>query len=392
MKLRAIIAFAVCTGLSPSIPAHHSHASLDPDRVEIWDGVIIEYAWRSPHVYFRIRGENAAGSSVEYAVEVLNPPAMARLGWTPDSFEPGEAVRWSGNPDRDPNRYYTGMQWIEKADGSRLYGDRELAEAANANSAEPPPVRPAAAIGEGNWSRIAADGSRHPFIRSPSPDWPLNARGQELVAGFDENANPFNSRCEYAGPPRAIYSVYGHVWSRPDENTIYIWENSNPAPREIHLNADTRRGDASVQGFSVGYFDDDGRLHVRTDNFVATQWGHYTGIDSSEQKVLTERYWLSEGGMRLNVEVTVEDPVWLTEPYIFTHQWRKQPDAPVVDAECTLEASNFYLTAGYENNDGQSPEDIAGSPATVNIREWLFYGGLTVIALLIAGAGLRRRG
>lgn len=373
--------------------AHHSHASLDPNAVETWNGVIIEYGWRSPHVYFRIAAENPAGEVVEYAVEVLNPTAMARLGWGPDTFAAGDPIRWTGNPDRDPNRYYTGLHWVEAADGVRMYGDASLAAANNA-AAEEAPVTPALSIGSGNWRRIAPDGSRFPFIRSPSMDWPLNARGQELVARFSENDNPFNARCEYAGPPRVIFSVYGHVWSRPDENTIYIWENQNPEPREIHLTADAERGAPSIQGHSVGYFDDEGALHVRTDNFIATQWGHYTGIDSSEQKVLNEKYWLSEEGMRLNVEVTVEDPVWLTEPYEFVHQWRKQPDSPVIRAECTLEAANLYLTAGYDRSTAMPEQSAANAESAApapRFLEWIFYGAMAIVAIALATAGLRRR-
>jgi hypothetical protein len=392
MTVRCLFAVGLLGLMNPSLHAHHSHASLDSSRIETWEGVIIEYAWRSPHVYFRIAAPNAAGDQVEYAVEVLNPTAMSRLGWGPDTFARGDRIRWSGNPDRDPNRYYTGLNWAETTDGIRMYGDTETAAAENAVLADAAPVMPAAAIGEGNWRRIAPDGSRHPFIRSPSDDWPLNARGQELVDNFNEDDNPFNARCEYAGPPRAIYSVYGHVWSRPDADKIYIWENMNPAPREIHLNEDAPRGEPSVQGHSVGYFDADGQLHVTTDNFVDTQWGHYTGIDSSDQKKLTERYWLSEGGMRLNVEVTVEDPVWLSEPYVFTHQWRKQPDAPVIDAECTLEAANFYLTAGFDSPAASNDADDGnGADDSTPLSEWLFYAALLAAGVLIVTAGIRRR-
>ena len=392
MKYRDLFAAALIF-VPPVAGAHHSHASIDSSRVETWDGVVVEYAWRSPHVYLRINAANPDDRLVEYSLDMLNPSAMSQLGWGPDSFMTGERVRWNGHPNHDPNRYYVSLNWIDKSDGTRMYGDRELAASAMTNS-EPPSVTPAAAIGEGFWRRIAPDGSQFPFIRSPSADWPLNSRGATLVDNFDENDNPFNARCEYAGPPRAIFSVYGHVWSRPDPDTIYIWENLNPAPRVVHLNESAPRGEPSIPGHSVGYFDDSGALHVRTDNFVATQWGHYTGIDSSEQKVLSERYWLSENGMRLNVEVTVEDPVWLAEPYVFTHQWRKQPDAPVIDAECTSESANFYLTAGYEQDavaSGQPSADAADVRPPRRYLEWIFFGAMVMVALAIVTAGMRRR-
>ena len=393
MNIRNFFVPVLMLFVAPSVQAHHSHASLDGSRIETWEGVVIEYAWRSPHVYFRIGAPNASGEQVEYAVEVLNPTARARLGWGPDTPASGDRIRRTGNPDRDPNRYYTGLMWAETPDGIRMYGDTETAAAENATLASAAPVTPATAIGEGNWRRIAPDGSLFPFIRSPSDDWPLNARGQALVDNFSENDNPFNARCEYAGPPRAIFSVYGHVWSRPDADTIYIWENMNPAPREIHLNEAAPRGEPSAQGHSVGYIDAAGELHVTTDNFLATQWGHYTGIDSSEQKLLTERYWLSEGGMRLNVEVTVDDPLWLSEPYVFTHQWRKQPDAPVINAECTLEAANFYLTAGFDSpaSENDATGDGGAADDSIPFSEWLLYAALLAGAALIAAAGMRRR-
>jgi hypothetical protein len=62
---------------------------------------------------------------------------------------------------------------------------------------------------------------------------------------------------------------------------------------------------------------------------------------------MEERYWLSEGGLRLNVEFTITDPVMLREPVTLTHQWKKIPDSPIAHAECSLENANFFITAGY---------------------------------------------
>jgi hypothetical protein len=63
--------------------------------------------------------------------------------------------------------------------------------------------------------------------------------------------------------------------------------------------------------------------------------------------LLEERYWLSDGGMRLNVEMTITDPAMLTETITVMHQWKKLVDSDIVHAECSLENANFFITAGY---------------------------------------------
>ncbi|MEQ8953119.1 MAG: hypothetical protein RL120_03230, partial [Gammaproteobacteria bacterium] len=78
--------------------------------------------------------------------------------------------------------------------------------------------------------------------------------------------------------------------------------------------------DYSIQGFSTGYYED-GSLHVRTTHFVFDIAGFddYNGIPSSQQKVVTERYW--RDGEDLRVTLTVEDPMFLEEPTSYTTRW-----------------------------------------------------------------------
>jgi len=370
-----------------SVSAHHSHASLDPDRVQTWEGIVTAYLWRSPHVYLKINAPNDDGVMVEYSVEALNPTGMSRFGWDRDTFGEGDFIRWHGNPDRTPGRPYTGILWAENASGERRYADRIAARDAGATPVPDSEVTPAKAIGEGVWFRIAADGSRHPFIRSPSPDWPVNERGQAVIDRFNEHDAPLN-RCEYPGPSRSILTVYGTVWSRPDESRIHIHQDMNPDPRVVHLDPDVPTPAPSIAGHSIGRFDGD-ELIVETDNFVETQWGHYTGIDSSAEKRLTERYWLSEEGMRLNVEVTVEDPVYLSRPYSFTHQWRKGAERGPIEAPCSEEISNLYLTAGIDS--GGSGAAMADEPASEpTARNLKMFFPLAVIIAILLGVAFRR--
>jgi len=86
------------------------------------------------------------------------------------------------------------------------------------------------------------------------------------------------------------------------------------------LDCDHPSSGSSSWGHSAGWFEGD-ELVVETTNFVVDKWGSHTGIDSSVQKHLIERYSLSNNGMKLNVVMTVTDPVYLAEPVTFSRHW-----------------------------------------------------------------------
>jgi len=353
--------------------AHHSHASIDPSKPIKMVGVVKEFQWRSPHVYIVISSKTAAGKVVDYSIEALNPPAMAALGWNVNSLKPGDAVTWGGHHDRDPNRPYASIDWIQKADGTRLEASiaasRRRGEAGKLDTAG---VKPAKDLGEGLWHRISPDGSPFPPQRKPPTGWPLTEKAKLRVAEFSEDDNPI-AKCIEGGPPRLLVGLLGFQWSRPNDKKILIDRDLLSGPRVIHLDRDAPRGEPSSNGHSIGYFDGD-ELVIETDNFVAETWGLAMGIDSSAQKSLVERYSLSPDGKRLNVTVTVTDPEMLTRPHTFTHQWTKINDRPLIKAPCSLENAQAYLKAGYGDTDESTPSSTP---------PWGLLG--TIFALIVGG-------
>ena len=116
--------------------------------------------------------------------------------------------------------------------------------------------------------------------------------------------------------------------------------------RYVHLNGTGEMGAPSKLGYSTGRFEDDA-LIVETTNFIDDPWGSHTGVDSSSEKHLVERFTMSDDGLFLHAEITVTDPVYLSKPHTFKHRWEKLADRPVIQAPCTMEAARLYLEAGY---------------------------------------------
>ena len=148
------------------------------------------------------------------------------------------------------------------------------------------------------------------------------------------------------GPPKYMLLPYPVEISRPDDQTIMMRGELREHARVVYLDRNVPPAEPSVMGHSTGWFEDD-RLVVETTNFVADRWGSHTGVDSSTEKRLLEKFSIGNDGMALEVSITLTDPVYLAEPVTFNHYFRKLADRELVEAPCTLESSALYLEAGY---------------------------------------------
>ena len=314
--------------------AHHSHATLDPNDIRVLTGTVTKYGWQMPHVFLKVKAPNQQGQLVEYSIEMGNPPSMAREGWGSDSLKVGDMITWEGSHDRNKDRAYSSAIWVEK-DGVRIGTDP-------ANQVTTI-VQPSTDF-TGVWTRDDLGGFNPNYL--PPTDWPYTPFGKALVDAFKEDQNPALD-CYDPGPPKSTILPYPHIISRPDASTVLIERDLLPTPRVVYLDRNHAAGMPSTMGHSVGWFEGD-VLVVETGNFLADRWGSQTGVDSSDQKHLLEKYSLINGGMGLMAEITVTDPVYLSEPVTFKHYWKKLGDRKLVEAPCTLESSLLWIEGGFE--------------------------------------------
>lgn len=85
----AAILFAGAALAGPS-SAHHSFAMFDMTRDVVLEGTVSRFQFTNPHVWVYLSTQDAAGQTVEYAIEGGSPTNLARVGWSRTTIRTGD--------------------------------------------------------------------------------------------------------------------------------------------------------------------------------------------------------------------------------------------------------------------------------------------------------------
>ena len=96
--LVTVIGLAV---FSAPLFAHHGNASYDTTRSVNVKGTVAAYIWANPHVFVKIDVKDESGSVAHWIVEGQNPVSMSQIGWTKDTFKPGDEVEIDAIPAKN---------------------------------------------------------------------------------------------------------------------------------------------------------------------------------------------------------------------------------------------------------------------------------------------------
>jgi Family of unknown function (DUF6152) len=78
--------------------AHHGSSAFDTGKKLTLAGTVTEWFWANPHCFLKFDAKNENGEVVHWVAETSNPPDMANLGWTKQSFKPGDEVTVTVEP------------------------------------------------------------------------------------------------------------------------------------------------------------------------------------------------------------------------------------------------------------------------------------------------------
>jgi len=179
------------------------------------------------------------------------------------------------------------------------------------------------------WAKAGCtpNGVDCPFVTA---EVPLRAAALAFQEMFDEAWAP-KYDCVPSTSPALVTDPYNFQIEQLEDRAIFTYEKDDVV-RTIWLNGHGHP-EPSVyerpwQGHSIGWYEGN-QLVVETTHFPfdPTGFEDRDNLPSSTQKRTIERYWRE--GDELNVELTVEDPLFLFEPFTFLWQWVRT-DTPLL--------------------------------------------------------------
>ena len=323
------------------VQSHHSRAPFMLDDTFETKGIVTEVAWQSPHVYLVVDTITENGTKETWTFEGHSIAGLVGNGWEKNSIKVDDEVIMVANPNRNPEKKFGLIDNVTRPDGATFYSFRVPSGAAS-NRPNRAPSEPSTDF-SGTWSRVST--LQQALVGGFGvTDWPVTAKGQAQLAEYDLRNDP-QLDCVPVGIPALIFYPYSTKWTR--ENDKIFWEKDQyPINRTIHLDGPPRPSShkPDALGYSIGKFEPDGTLVVETTGFAPTAWGATRGLDSSEQKRVTERYRLTEDGFGMQVSYTIEDPVYLAEPATQEGSYRKVLDHEFSNVPCDPETARRHLT------------------------------------------------
>ena len=310
-RLSATIpALAATTLFGAPAFSHHSQAMFDASREILIEGTVARFDWVNPHMYLIVATEGPDGEPALVEGEGLGITQALVDGLNREALQPGTPVVMRANP----NRGGWGKQ-VRILDVTTQDGEIHPFYAANTRTLT---LTPAESL-EGRWApaRQALGAAFGAMAR-----WPVTPEGRaaqaEMVADGLCSAEPT--------PFLSILDEVREIEIGEDEVILRFDNTGDHVTRTIHMNAEHPADvQPSHQGHAIGWWEGE-TLVIDTIAFEPDPSGVAGNVPSSPGKHTVERLTMTEDRTRLRYEVTVDDPVYLSEPATLTQQWDHRPD------------------------------------------------------------------
>ena len=330
--IRASAVLVAACGFADSSTAHHSPAAFDQSKEIVIEGKLTRFSFNNPHTYLTLEIVGPDGAAMSQDVEAGPISTVQPLGLMRDSLQVGEHVAIRGNPSRRGAGHTVLGLYVTRADG------KVLPLSVSSASARAPNTSRASSIA-GTWHpTFASFAGLYDVIDS----WPLTDDGRQRLLEARRSGFTTHSDCVPAGAPMLmVYPVATGV--RIDSTTVVFDIDWIGSERIVHLGTEHPQNlEPTLQGHSIGRWEGE-VLVVDTVGFTAHAEGIGFAMPSSERKHLIERFALADDRRHLVYDVTIEDPVYLTEPVRYTGQWEHAPDLAPSGVPCDLEIARRYL-------------------------------------------------
>ncbi|MCZ0955341.1 MAG: DUF6152 family protein [Rhodospirillaceae bacterium] len=298
---------------------HHSDAGYDRDIVVAFEGVVTSYSFRNPHIAILVETENENGETIEWDIETGSTPIMIRSGWTADLLSEGETVAIRAHPERS-GRLRAILNTMQTTDGQVWY------------QVEEDPVDTVAATSiDGVWRGLSTFSLRRGLNQVP-----LTPAAEAARAEYDYFTQTPVRDCVAPPPPSLLASTTYLNGIEVFEDRVILRNEYFDQTRIVYMDGreHPETGErTSWEGHSIGWWEGE-TLVVDTVQFRDHPEGNGRGVPSGAQKHMIERYSLSEDGRRVLIDVFLEDPEFLAEPFNGHTEMVYSPELELLRYEC----------------------------------------------------------
>ena len=316
--------------------AHHSAAAFDTQKEVTVNGTVKSYRFANPHVQLIVTVKKDDGSAVDMDVEAGAASVLNGLGFSKDSLKVGDLVTITGNPARqNPDAHMLGKDLYKKADGAYLplyIGSKSIYEAkTNATTMTI----------EGTWfsPMRSFTGVMGAMGRAPKTE-----KGQAATKAANPNVSSQADCIPIGEPVVMVYPVANNI--KVSKDKVVIRTDWMDTTRTVYLDGKHPHPPASEKfqhGHSIGHWEGK-TLVVETTNFKEHPMGLSTGVPSSDQKKLIEKFSLADDGKSLIYAGTIDDPKYLTQTAQWSGRLEYRPGMPQSNQKCNVDVARKFLS------------------------------------------------
>lgn len=328
-RLTAAITVLAATMLfGASASAHHSQAMFDTSQEILIEGTVARFDWVNPHMYLIVETIGPDGEPALVEGEGLAITQALVDGLDREALQPGTPVVMRANPNRGGWGKQVRILDVTTEDGEihPFYKESNRTRT----------LTPAESL-SGHWapSRAGVGAGFGALARFPLSPAARAARAEQVDDGL----------CLVEPVPfLAILDELRSIEIGDDEVLIHFENSGDHVYRTVVMSTEHPADvQPSRHGHSIGWWEGD-TLVIDTIAYEPHSSGLGGSVPSSPGKHTVERLTLTEERTRLRYEISVEDPVYLTEPATLTQQWDHRPDldfSPPSEA-CDDEAAYRY--------------------------------------------------
>src|SRR5580704_358923 len=101
VKNKLAMIFLALLAISVPLYAHHGTAAYDTTKKITLKATVTEWFWANPHCFLKFDAKDDKGNVVHWATEASNPADMVNLGWSKQTFKPGDEITVTFIPVRN---------------------------------------------------------------------------------------------------------------------------------------------------------------------------------------------------------------------------------------------------------------------------------------------------